>query len=141
MDKSTIATVLTVTMLVALFCGCVGLGKGPTDEELIAGVLADWKAALEAQDLDKLMVAYSEDFEGERGAGKAEVREFLSRAIDEGYLEGVEADLEDAETVVEGETASVGPVTLSSDMGSMSLDVTMQKEEVDRWRIVSTEGY
>jgi len=135
------AALWVVAMLAVLACGCAGQGKGPTDQELIAGTLADWKAAFEAQDIDQIMAAYSEDFEGERSADKAGVRGFFTRAIDAGYMDSAEIILDDAETLIDGETATVSPVDLSGDFGSVSLELILQKEADGAWRIIASERY
>jgi ketosteroid isomerase-like protein len=130
---------LAVVMLVVLACGCAGSGKGPTDEELITGMLTGWKAALETKDLEKMMAPYSEDFAGEGGAGKPELRQFIQRAIDEGYLDDAKVDLEKAQTTREGETATVGPVALSGSYGTLELDLKLKKEADGAWRIVGSD--
>ena len=138
--RGTMAWTMAV-LVAALACGCATRGKGPSDEELIDGVLAAWKAAFESQDLDKIMDAYSEDFQGERSADKEAVREFLGRAIDEGYLDGAELVLDEAEKSIEGDTATVEPVELSGDYGSIDLGLTLKKEADGKWRIVASDRY
>jgi len=141
MCKSRIATVLVAAMLVALVCGCTILRRGPTDEELITRTVSDYHAALAAKDLDKMMAAYSEDFEGENGAGKDEIRQLLGGAIDGGYLDDLEVNDADCEIKIEGDTATVGPVEYSSALGSMSFEFTMKREADGVWRIVESYAY
>ena len=141
MRNTRIAVFGVAVLVTALVCGCAGQGKGPTDEELIAGMLADWNAAFAAQDLDQIMAAYSEDFESEQSADKEGVRGFLERAIDEGYLDGAEIILDGAETIIDGESATVSPVDLDGDFGSVSLELVLKKEADGAWRIVASERY
>ena len=61
------------------------------------------------------------------------------RAIDAGYLDGAEADLEEAETVIDGEEATVSPIVLSSSRGSMEFELSLAKEEDGAWRIVGSD--
>jgi len=131
----------TLVLIGILGAGCAGLAKGPTDEELIAGVLSGWQQALLDQDLDALMTFYSDEYEGERGEGKEEVRDFLQGAMDQGYLDDIEVSLEDAETEMDGDTAYVGPVDLSSPVGEMALEVTLKKEDENTWRMISSSQY
>jgi len=138
MGRSRVALVLAATMVVALVCGCATMGKGPSDEELIMETLNGYTAGLVSQDIDKLMAAYSEDFEGENGATKEDLRELLSGAIDQGYLEDVEADLEECEIKIEGGKAAVGPVGYSAAMGSITVEYTMKKDPDGVWRIVES---
>ena len=141
MGKSRLATVLAATLVVALVCGCATFGKGPSDEELIMQTLDGYTAGLVAQDIDKLMAAYSDDFETEDGLGKEDLGEFLAGAIDQGYLEDVEADADDCEIKIEGDKATAGPVVYSSAMGSITVEYTMKKDADGAWRIVESFMY
>ena len=132
---------LTVVLFAVIICGCASLGKGPSDEDLIAGTLADWKAAVEAQDIDKMMAVYSEDFEGEGGAGKPEAREFIEGAKEQGYLDDAEVYLEDAETVIEADTATVAPIGLEGAFGSVDLELYLTKEADGVWRVTESGQY
>ncbi len=135
MKKSGIVTLAAAIALAITLCGCASLlGGGPSDEELVAATLAEWKAGLEAQDIDKMMAQFSEDFEGERG-GKPELQEFLEGAIDQGYIEGAAVDLDGAETAIEGETASVMEVYVETDMGGATMGLELKKETDGAWRI------
>lgn len=138
-----VAMSLTVVLFAVISCGCASLGKGPSDEDLIAGILADWKAAVEAQDIDKMMAVYSEDFEGEGGAGKPEAREFLESAKEQGYLDDAEVILEDAETVIEADTdtATVAPIGLEGAFGSVDLELYLTKEADGVWRVTESGQY
>jgi len=140
MKKSGIVTLAAAVALATTLYGCATLfgGGGPSDEELVAATLAEWKAGLEAQDIEKMMAQISEDFEGERG-GKSELNGFLEGAIDQGYIEGAEVDLEGAETTIEGETASVMGVGVETDMGGATMDMELKKEADGVWRICAME--
>jgi ketosteroid isomerase-like protein len=141
MGRSTIAKALVATVLAVLVCGCATFGKGPTDEELIAGRIEGMKAAFLAKDVDKIMDGYSEDYEGEMAGSKEEMREFIAGAIDQGMLDDVEIDTSEAETKIDGNTATVGPVELSTDAGSLAFEYEMKKEADGVWRVVSTYQY
>jgi ketosteroid isomerase-like protein len=122
-------------MLVALAGGCATLDKGPSDEELIAATMEAMQSAIAAQDLDKIMDVYSEDFSGENGEGKAEVRDFIANWIDMGVMEEVEVNIEEMETTIENGTATVAPVVYESSFGQLVAEYTLQKEE-NTWRVV-----
>ena len=141
MGRSRLATALAATMVVALACGCATFGKGPSDEELIEQTLAGYNAALVAQDIDKMMAAYSDDFEGENGESKDDIREFLSGAKDQGYLEDIEANMDPCEIKIEGGKATVGPVEYSSALGSLTFEFTMKKDPDGMWRIAEMFAY
>ena len=139
MKRSAVMKLGACVLAVVLLCGCAMFGKGPSDEELIAATIAQWSAALAAQDADNVMATYSEDFETPDMPDKESMRELIEMAIDQGYLEEVEINTDEAETVIEGNKASVGPVELSGAMGSMMIDLTLQKEN-GAWLIVGSEG-
>ena len=91
MKKSVIMKLGVVVLAAVLFSGCQ---TGATDEELISFTMGKWKEALLAQDLDKLMEMYSEDYESMEGGDKEASREFLEGFFEQGYVDGAEVDLE-----------------------------------------------
>ncbi len=125
-------------LVLALIVGCQSAPKGPTDEELIADVIATWQTAITGKDLDGMMALYSENFTGSRGEDKAGVRSFLEQVMAMGYLDGIAIDATGATTTVEEGTATVGPVSSTTSMGPASLTFKLAKEE-DGWMIVGTE--
>jgi len=139
MSKSQIAALL-VTSLFLLAAGCEMLGGG-SDEAQLTAALGRWKSALEAQDLDKMMEPYSDDYESERGEGKEGVRQFLGGMMDEGALEDVEMDISEAEIKIEGDEATVGPIRYSSDDFEIEMMRTLKKESDGVWRVVGTKQY
>ena len=62
----------------------------------------------------------------------------MSGVFDQGYMDGAEVDLENAETTIEGDKAEVSGVELILDSGQMMLDLTLQKEK-GSWLIVGLE--
>ena len=122
-------------------CGCAGMQKGPSDEELIQQTLMKWKSGVESQDLDTMMAAVSEDFVSDEGGSKADFREYLAGVIDEGYLTGAEMDIESATVVIEDQMATAENLGLSGDRGSVILDMDLKKEEDGVWRIVGLQAY
>ena len=135
--KKTVILNLGMAVLAVTLCGCQILGVGPSDEELVSATMADWKAALIAHDLDNLMGTYSENYVSTQGDGKDSVREFLAGVIEQGYLDNVKVNLEDAQIMIEGDKANISPVELTSDAGTYVLEYTLQKEE-GIWLIVGS---
>jgi len=138
MKKSVIMKLGVVVLAAALISGCQ---MGATDEEQLTAALGQWKAAVEAQDLDKMMEPYSDDYEGESGEGKEGVRQFLSGLIDEGALEDIDMDISEAEINIEGDKATVGPIVYSGDWGEVEMMRILKKEADGVWRVVGTEQY
>jgi len=137
MKKSVILNLSLVVLAVTL-CGCQTLGAGPSDEELISTTMAEWKAAMAAKDLDKLMATFSEDYVTSRGSGKVAMRERLAGAIERGFLDSVEVNIEDAQITLEGNKATFSPVEFVADRGTMTLEYTLQKEN-GTWLIISSK--
>jgi ketosteroid isomerase-like protein len=111
---------------------------GPSDEQLVNTTMAEWKAAMAVQDIDKLMAAYSENYVSSRGGGKDSVREFMTNVFELGYLDNVKVNLEDAQITIEADKAKVGHVELTFDAGAYVLEYTLQKEN-EAWLIVSSK--
>ena len=138
MFGSRTTAILAALTLVALTGGCLTARQGPSDEEMIAATMETMMLAIAAQDLDKIMDLYSEDFSGENGEGKAEVRDFLANWINMGVMEGVEVNIEDVETTIENDTATVAPVVYESPFGQLLAEYTLKKED-NTWRVVAAD--
>ena len=139
MRRGLATKLLAVMVLVVFAAGCATMGGGQKDAKAVQKTLDGWKAALEKQDVDGMMAFYSEDFTTDRGNTKDELKEFFQGAKDQGYLEGATADLTMAEIKIENGEASVWPVQLSSDAGSLEASLVLKKEADKVWRIVSSE--
>lgn len=138
MKKAHVLSVLAGALTLALVCGCAGLQKGPTDEEQIAALISGWRDAMLAQDIDKIMVAFSENFTHSEAPDKAALKDFLQSAIDMGYIEGAEIAIDEAKTTIEGTTATVYPIALRSAAGEVTLELTLTKEEAG-WLITTMD--
>jgi ketosteroid isomerase-like protein len=138
MGKAVVMNSGVIALAVVMLCGCQILGLGPSDEDLVNATMADWKAALIAHDMDKLMLTYSEDYVNTQGGDKESVREFIAGVIEQGYLDNVKVNLEDAQIKIEGGKANVGPLEVISDTGTYLLDYKLQKEK-KAWLIVFSE--
>ena len=57
-------------------------------------------------------------------------------AIDQGFLDDVEVNDEESEILIEGETATAGPIEYSSAMGSLMMELILKKDADGGWRIV-----
>jgi len=129
-------------VLVALLCpllGCALLQRGPTDEELLGDLLRGWQAAMDARDVDKVMTFYSKDFMSPQGADYEGMKEALERFVPQFDDYGVKLSSADASITIEGDTATIEPITLEADMGSMTLSLIATKEAPGVWRITNSE--
>lgn len=137
MKKSVILS-LGLLVFAAVFCGCQTLVEGPSDEQLINTTMTEWKAALEAKDLDRLMVLFSESYISSSGSGKVAMRERMAGAIERGFLDNIEIKIQNAKLTLVGDKATFGPVEITSDRGTLAIEYTLQKEN-DKWFIVSSK--
>ena len=64
--------------------------------------------------------------------------EFMKFGKDEGYFDGVEVSMEDAEIEIDGATATVYPIDFVNDMGAVTVELKVQKEK-DGWLITDMD--
>ena len=141
MSRSRIAMLLVITLLAVGLSGCLESTKGPSDEELISGLINKSKVAQEAQDIDSMMAAYSKDYQGQNGESIEQVREFLEGMKYQGYLEGTKMDIEEAKISVDGDTGTIEPIKYSGDWGEMQIRILLKKENDGVWRYTASEEY
>ena len=111
---------LSVCMLLAVLVtmGCATAGKGDNGLASLQARTKECVAVANAKDLNKLMTYIAEDFECPQIGDKTAFKEFLENAKDAGFLDGVEIDVSQAKTTLEGETAgTVAPVAVRGSFG------------------------
>jgi hypothetical protein len=140
MGKSVSMNLGVVALAVGMLCGCQILGLGPSDEDLVNATMAKWKAALIAHDVDKLMETYSEKYINTEGGDKNSVREYVAGVIEQGYLDNLNVNLEDAQITIVGDKATVAPVELISDAGTFVIEYNKLQKENGAWLIVSSKA-
>jgi ketosteroid isomerase-like protein len=124
---------LTVSVMGALAFGCASLSRSDPAEEVLATMKA-YIESMAAQDVDALVAFFSEDWEGEGGVGKEVLRGYFEGQIDQGLYDDIEVILDDTEVVVDGNTATMGPVDYESSQGSSAYEYEMTKEADGVWR-------
>ena len=128
-----IMSVFVAVSLVAMLSmiGCAGVGKGPSDEELIRSTIDKVKTALETKNLDLLMTAFADDFEHPEVGGKDEARQLLQMGLESGYADEGKVDLASMEIKINDDgTATAYPIDLSSAAGSVAVELVLKKYEV-----------
>lgn len=135
MKKPVIIKLGLAILIVALACGCQS--SGLTDEKLINTTMTDWKTALTAQDLDKLMATYSDNYASDRASGKDAVRERMTKIFEQGWMDNVKVNLEGAAITIDGDKAEFGPVKFTSDEGMFTRQFTLQKES-GTWLLIDS---
>ena len=137
MKKSMILS-LGFLVLTLAFCGCQAPGGNASDEKLIKTAMSKWKVAFEAKDLDRLMMLFSENYLSSTGSSKLAMRERMAGAIERGSLDNVKTNIQNARLNILGDKATFGPVEITDDNGTLTLEYTLQKEE-DKWLIVGSK--
>ena len=139
MSNSTVTKLCVLILALLLVNGCLDpLGKGPSDEKLIKATMTEWKAANKAKDVDRIMDTISENYVSFMGGGKQSMRDFLTGAIDRGFMDNVEINIKDAEITIEDDKAKFGPVEFIGERGPFALYYKLQKEG-NKWLIIGVE--
>lgn len=137
--KKTLAVMTIVALCtLALMSGCATSGK-MTPEEAIGAKVVAFKDALLAKNLDGMMAIFSDKFEHNEWGDKAGAKDFMSQAIDMGYLDGAEVNLEDKEIKVEGDTASVYPIEISGSFGAVTVELVFANE-AGNWMVTGLDA-
>ncbi|GEM_PF-319240 len=119
-----------VVMLVAVVAGgCASTPKGPTDAELVQQRIENFKAALLAKDVDKVLMNVSENFYHPEVGDKAGARDIMQQGIDSGFTEGGQVDLSNMQIKIEKDTATAYPIIASAAPGSVTVGLTLKKEK------------
>jgi ketosteroid isomerase-like protein len=136
--KKPIILNLSFLFFAATFCGCQTPVEALSDEQLIDKTMVEWEAAFEAGDLNRLIALFSEDYVSSSGSSKLAMRERMAGAIQRGALEDAKVGISGAELTIIGNTASYGPVKITTDKGTLALEYTLRKEN-GKWLIVSSK--
>ncbi len=126
---------LSVSLL-AFFAaaGCATVAKAPDDRAQVMAVAEQWKQGLLANDVARVMSFYSEKFTSEFG-DKTAITEIMTELGQKMVDEDGRIDLENADIVVDGDKASVKPVSIGTRKGAVCRSLYLAKEG-GRWVIV-----
>src|SRR5690606_20370788 len=112
-----------------------GGGADVSPEAGVRAALEGMGAAVTEGDLDTVMTYFSEDFEHYEYGDKAGWLQFQQDAKDQGYWDGIEVDGDDAEVKIDGDTASVYPVSVSGAFGTLTFEYILANED-GNWRVI-----
>jgi hypothetical protein len=139
-DMKKLAAVLVIIGLVGILAtGCATTPKGPTDQEQISKRIQEGVSAIKAKNWNSFEGMISASFSSSAVPDKASLLVFLKNADTMGYLENLDIDLSAAEINVQGDKATVTPVTANGNFGSITLDFTGVKEK-GVWVVNGLEG-
>ena len=137
--KRVFTRIATVTCLTLLSIGCATGGSGPSDEELVQGVISQYLAALKAVDLDTAFALYSDDYQGTFGDKETE-KVFLEDAKDQGYLDGMAFDVSDLAVTIDGASAEATGIVSDTPMSTADVELKLEKRG-GAWVITGSEVY
>ena len=129
MFKSSIAVLALCALTAAMLFGCASGPQKPTDEELIRGQLDTLTNAVFAKDIDKALSTLSDSFSQGYIGDKAAVKPLIQMGIDMKVIDGAKVDFTKMQIKVTGDKAVAGPITASGSTGSVSAELTLQKEK------------
>ena len=128
-----------VVIGIVVLCGCASTLLDTNIEDEVLATMRDYRAAMMAGDVDALLALYSEDWEDNHGASKESLKDRYQGMREKGRNEEFEIDLSAAEAVVDGDTATIAPVTLWSPDWSITYTHKLKKEADGVWRLVRTD--
>lgn len=111
----------------------------PTAEQQILAALDSYHSAEREGNLEMILDSYSDEFEDAQGVNKVVLADFFSVLVDQGLLRDLVVDMETMVISVQGDDATVGPVSYTSLLGSNTYRYSLHREEDAMWRFVSSE--
>ena len=102
--------------------------------------LVETGEAMVAQDIEAMTAAYAEDFTSDQGGGKAEMKEFLNGAKEQGFLDEIQVDLSNLVIAVDGEKATAKPIDLEGAFGALTVEFELQKRD-GQWFVTYQSQY
>ena len=103
-------------------------------------IVSEVMAAVQEQDIEKMVSFYADDFTSDQGGGKPEMQEFLQGAKDQGFLEDIQVIMDDIEIEVDGDKATVDNVELEGAFGVLTLGFELEKRD-DKWLVTYQSQY
>ncbi len=135
--QSFLPLAIAVLLVTSLLGACASTGggapAGPPPEEQVEALLMDVLAKLQAGDIDGMLSTYTDDFTWDQG-DKASMQGFLQGAADGGFLDGLTADTEGLNIVVDGETATADGISIEGAFGLLDLSFELAQRD-GQWMV------
>jgi ketosteroid isomerase-like protein len=128
---------LTVATVALLIYGWACAPAG--DEAEVMAVMDDYRTAMVTGDVDSLIDLYSEDWRDVHGSTKEDLKEGYEGTTEKGPHKGLEVQLSEIELAIDGDVATISPVTLSAPEGSITYTHKLKKEADGVWRFIRTD--
>ena len=123
-----------VLLAVLAAAGCATVAKGPDDRAQVLAVVKQWKQGLLANDISRVMPLYSENVSSEFG-DRAEITTIMTELAQRMIDEDGRIDIENADLAVNGDKASVKPISIGTRKGAVCRSLYLAKSD-GRWLIV-----
>jgi ketosteroid isomerase-like protein len=125
---------LCVLGIALVATGCATFSKNGQSVREIRAVLVQWKDAILADDLERVLALYSEDLRTTDN-GKPGLVEEMTSAVARVKRQDGRIDIEDATISVDGNRASALPVTIATRTGAITRRLDFEKRN-GQWLIV-----
>jgi len=134
MKKNVVVKVSLLVLTIALIAGgCATSGGGGDPKVAVQNTLDSWKAAIIANDVDKIMATISANFEHDgydyQAKDKAALADFIDEADQMGYFDDVEIFFDNATITIEEDVANVIGIEYVIDQGTATIDLAITKEK------------
>ena len=113
--------------------------SGDSVEAKVMKAIRDHSDAMLRGDVDAVLSCYAEDWRDNHGQRKEFLRHNLERQGEHEKSKGRKIDLSDATVILEGDTATVSPVTHYTVGGSITYKHTLRKNGGTDWLLVHTQ--
>lgn len=131
MKQKTVWQIGVLLLTVVAVAGCATGGKGPSDQDLVQGLVTSWKGAILEKNFDKIMATCADNFSHDgsdyQAADKAALRKFIDVCDRQGYFEGVSISFDKAVTTIQGDTATISGIQYVNDKGTVTIALTAKK--------------
>ena len=108
------------------------------ETEVLAAMQAHVTARIEG-DVDAVIASYSEDWRDSKGFSKDSLRDGHLEFTTGAMQADIQINLDAAETIVDGEHATFGPVVIDTEKGRITYSYKLRKEQDDVWRLIFTQ--
>lgn len=130
---------LTALALMVAAVGCA-TSSSTSEPDRIMATVEKWKTAVVEKDVDALEPLYSEQYSGSNASSKEAAMAFVRDVISQGALDNAAIGADDAKLSIDGYSAEYGPLDLTAQGGTFTINLTLGKES-GRWLITNVATY
>ncbi len=112
---------------------------GGDEEAQIKESMDHFKAGMENKDPEEIALALSSDFDHPEFGDKDMMITFLTDTFSAGDLDDSEVDFSGADIEIDGDTAKAYPAELVAGFGTLTIELSLKKEDDGMWRVTTVE--